>query len=185
MSVRNAPTLRYVCDVFAQANAEQRDAHEIAIATFNAYLQICKSLIVCFGANRYFCDLLPKDSQKLRSSCAKKWGPVNLDAAMGRAHVVFRFARKGGGIIKDQVLYGGEFDNAFQEKKTIPLKKTDAKSPSMLMKCASCSMTLPSCSASTPTMETKTSARFAWGTSTSALVSSPCRVWRPPYHADA
>ncbi len=97
-----------LCNHFLTTKRCKIDAGELQPRSFEDYFQACELLIQHFGKDRPVDDLRPDDFARLRSSMAKRWGPVRLKNTITRVRMVFKFALDER-LIKQPVVYGQSF----------------------------------------------------------------------------
>jgi integrase len=102
-------TVADVCNEFLNHQEERRDRGEIVPRTFWQLHATCAILCKSLGRARIVADLRPDDFGRLKSSLAKKRGPVALSNEMQRCRSVFLFAYRLG-LIPSEVRYGTKFD---------------------------------------------------------------------------
>src|SRR5262249_52994069 len=68
------------------------DAGEITSRTFDEYHACCERIVTAFGRDRAVLDLASEDFDSLRSTLARKMGPVPLGNEVQRVRTVFEHA---------------------------------------------------------------------------------------------
>src|SRR5262245_58915923 len=108
---REAPealTVFTLCGKFLTTKKRMREAGELALRSFDDYVNICQLIIRAFGKGRLVSDLGSYDFEKLRAAMAKKWGPVRLGNEIKRARAVFSYAWKST-LLDKPMVYGEGF----------------------------------------------------------------------------
>jgi integrase len=120
-------TVKDLCNRFLTAKMRKVDAGEMRQRSFRDYKEVTDIIVSAFGANRLVDDLVADDFAALRSTMAKKWGPVRLGNGITRAKSVFKYGTDNG-LIARTVRYGSEF--APPDKAV--LRKHRAKQPARM-----------------------------------------------------
>jgi integrase len=81
---------------------------ELAERTFLNYKGTAAHVVVCFGGGRLVEDLDATDFASLRTTLAKRYGPVALGVQIGQVRVVFKYAYDMR-LVKAPVPFGPEF----------------------------------------------------------------------------
>ena len=101
-------TVADLCNHFATAKEQQREAGEIAKCTFNEYFATCKFLVQSFGRNRLVGDLAADDFQALRANLARRYGVYKLSKEIQMIRTIFKYGLDAG-LIDKLVRFGPTF----------------------------------------------------------------------------
>ncbi|MBP3959876.1 tyrosine-type recombinase/integrase [Gemmata sp. G18] len=101
-------TVKDLANAFLTAKLRKVEAGELSSNLFYDYKLITDLLVAAFGSNRLVDDLAAEDFSKLRSTMAKRWGPVRLGNSITRAKSVFKFGYDSA-LLERPVRYGPEF----------------------------------------------------------------------------
>ena len=93
---------------FLTAKKHLLDAGEIVPRTFADYHSTCELIVNSFGKNRLLTDLDAADFRSLRTSLAKRLGPIALGNQIQRVRTVFKFGYDEG-ILDRPIRYGQGF----------------------------------------------------------------------------
>jgi integrase len=105
-----------LCGKFLTTKKRLLEAGELSVHSFADYTRVCQLLIKNFHKNRLVADLCPDDFERLRTSMAKRLGPVKLGNEINRIRVVFNFGLKNG-LLAKPMIYGEGFKRP--SKKTL------------------------------------------------------------------
>jgi integrase len=97
-----------LCNRFLTSKLRKVEAEELTSRLFAEYKEVTDLLVKAFGSNRLVDDLVADDFAVLRSTMAKRWGPVRLGNSITRAKSVFKYGTDNG-LIERAVHYGTEF----------------------------------------------------------------------------
>jgi len=89
-----APTLRYLCDLFMKAKQAKLNTGNLSRWTFREYHNICAEILRHFGKDRLIDDIATSDFDALALDWSKRWSPVRLGSEINRARVVFNWVFK-------------------------------------------------------------------------------------------
>jgi integrase len=101
-------TLAELCNRFLTAKQRTLQSGELSHRTFAEYKQTTDKLIAQFGKARLVDDLAAEDFELLRSTIAKRCGPVRLGNEVTRVKSVFKYAVDNK-LIDRPVTFGSEF----------------------------------------------------------------------------
>jgi len=118
-------TVRELANRFLSAKKSLADTGDLSRRTWSDYFTTCKDLVDVFGKNRPIADLTTVDFEELRTSYAKRFGPVALGIAIQRTRTVFKFAWDEG-LIPAPVRFGSTFKKP--SRKMVRTAKNEAGS---------------------------------------------------------
>lgn len=121
-------TAAELCDRFAVAKAEDRDAGELSARTWQTYKSTTDRIVRVFGKERLVAELSTDDFDRLRKDIAKTRGPVARGTEIQRVRTVFRYAHEEH-LIDRPVQFGNRFK---KPPKSVLRKARKAKGKRML-----------------------------------------------------
>jgi integrase len=101
-------TVADLCNRFLTAKLRKVEAKELSTVLFSDYKMITDLLVGALGANRRVDDLAADDFAALRSTMAKRWGPVRLGNSITRVKSIFKYGTDNA-LFEKTVRYGSEF----------------------------------------------------------------------------
>jgi integrase len=101
-------TVADLCNHFLTAKLRKRAAGELGGQMFQDWKRCTDLLVSSFGKTRRVDDLAATDFAALRTSMAKRWGPVRLGNEVSRVKSVFKFGVDNG-LLDRLPRYGSEF----------------------------------------------------------------------------
>lgn len=115
-----ALTIRELCNRFLTSKESRLESGELSRRTFDDYHRAAATVIEQFGRPRLVNDLTPEDFGQLRSTLAKRYGPISLLREITMIRGIFRYADKNR-LIDGPVSFGSEFDRP--SKKTLRIAR--------------------------------------------------------------
>ena len=101
-------TVADLCNHFATAKEQQRDAGDIRRTTFDEYFRTCKFVVASLGKKRLVDDLGPDDFQALRAKLAVLYGVHKLGKEVQMIRTLFKYAVDSG-LIQKPMRFGPTF----------------------------------------------------------------------------
>lgn len=84
--------IKELCGRFRSTKKMMADTGEIALRTFQDYVNTCDRIVAFFGKHRVVEDIRPIDFEEFRKRLAKTRGPVALGGEIQRVRTVFKYA---------------------------------------------------------------------------------------------
>ncbi|MDV6030387.1 MAG: phage integrase family protein [Phycisphaera sp. RhM] len=101
-------SVKDVAEEWMQSKRSKLDAGEIVQDSYDEYFRTCELVFKSLGKQADATTLGPADFRKLRSSMAKRYGPVALGKHIGQVRSMFGFAYESG-VLSIPVRFGPDF----------------------------------------------------------------------------